>query len=140
MAKILGLGASLLVSLLLIAGISLVAGDDAPFPEYNTEAPNVDVEPVAQVTTFGGFGGLGKIGKPWFSWWQPSYCAWDYWTTGAFEIVINGAPCSQVTPGWADRSTAGCSQGLICWLVAAGVFLATCMCMCQWSLSVRRWQ
>jgi len=87
MAKILGLGALLLVSLLLNAGNSLGAGDTVLLDENNIPITSVEVG----TAHFGGF----FFGKPWFSWWQPSYCGWDYWTTGVFEIVFNGGPCSQ---------------------------------------------
>ena len=92
MAKILGLAALLLVSLLLIAGNSLAADIN----NLDEETPAVAAAGI-EAATFG-----GKFWKPWFPFWQPSYCAWDYWTNGAFEIVYNGAVCSQVTPGWAE--------------------------------------
>jgi len=95
MAKILGLGALLLVSLLLIAGNSLVAGDvgaeDAAAVPEDVPVPEVDIEAVPAGVATQTFG----LWKPWFPFWQPSFCAWDYWTTGVFEVVFDGAVCSQ---------------------------------------------
>jgi len=87
MSKLFESGATLLVSLLLIASCNYLVAEDAMLIVNATDTP---VDGLVKTATFGFFW------KPYFEYWPSSYCSWDYYTTGVWEIVfIGGGDCSK---------------------------------------------
>jgi hypothetical protein len=99
------LRAWLLVSLFLAASNTLVAGQGIIEVDEDVLAANSSN---LQTSTFGLFY------KPFYHYWLPSYCAWDYGTTGVWEIVYTGGDCTnyQVTPCWERARQAARLEGL----------------------------
>ena len=87
MATLTKVASMLLVTLTLIASYhGLAAGEEMTI--VSMEPPESGLDMVTTTT-------IGKWGyKPYFAWWPVDYCAWDYSTTGVWQVTFTGGVCN----------------------------------------------
>jgi hypothetical protein len=126
MAKLANLSALLLVILALLSCYhGLVAGEEemVVFEVEQSAVPSAD-STVKTGTFFWGY-------SPYYPWWPVKYCAWDFLTTGIWQIVFNGGTCDgsygAKLANYA-RNTMVTSRGFRSFIMGVSPVTSTVMC------------